>query len=205
MIVPDDIAMRQRLLEDILAENEQIRAENNRLREALSKDDDNAIAHRYEVKISEHEKEIKWQNDLDRDTELSAAHKLLLRQLRQIIKRIRYDMNEPVHIYVSELVGRTGLGKRSIPRLLSELAEYGLITKETRRKRVGNEVRNELWISLAQHIRTDATLIQAPKRNHGGNKQCEKCGSENVDMYITYICRDCGHAHKADIAHLGGL
>ena len=165
--------------------------------------EDYSEQYKYELKINEYEKEIKWQNDLDRDTELSGNHKLVLRQVRQIIKRVRYDLDEPVHIYVSEIVNRTGLGERSVLRLLSELADYGAITKETRRKRQGNEIRNELWISLGQHIRHDATLIHAPKRNHGGNKRCESCGSKNIDVYIAYHCRDCGHIHQADITQLG--
>jgi DNA-binding transcriptional ArsR family regulator len=158
--------------------------------------------YKHELKINEYEKEIKWQNDLDRDTELSAAHKLVLRQLRQIIKRVRYDLDEPVRIYISELVSRTGMEDSSVRRKLAQLADYGLITKIIKRIRVGNEIRNELWVSLAQHIRNDAKSIAAPNRNHGGKRTCEKCGSQNIDVYIAYECRDCGHIHHADVEHM---
>ena len=159
--------------------------------------------YKYELKISEYEKEIKWQNDLDRDTELSGNHKLVLRQVRQIIRRVRYDLEEPVHIYISEIVNRTGLGDKTVRRLLLELENYGLITKELRPRRVGNEIRNEVWISLAKHIRRDATAISAPSRNHGGDRRCENCGSKNIDIYVAYVCRDCGQIHQADITQLG--
>jgi DNA-binding MarR family transcriptional regulator len=162
---------------------------------------DDELAYRYELKINEYEKEIKWQDDLDCDLELSGNHKLVLRQVRKIIKRLRYDLDEPVHIYISEISNRTGLEESTVRRLLTQLAEYGLITKQVKRKRVGSEIRNELWISLAEHIRSNAAIISVPSRNHGGDRRCEKCGSKNIDVLTVYACRDCGHIHRTDTAY----
>jgi hypothetical protein len=156
---------------------------------------DDELAYRYELKINEYEFERMYLEDLHRNSGLSGDHKMVLWEVRQIIKKLKgYEhLEEPVLIYIAEIEGRTGLGNATVRRVLKQLHEYGLITKELKRIKVGREIKNELWISLAPHIITSAKWIATEDRGgRKGRQQCEKCGSENLE-YVAYRCKDCGH------------
>jgi hypothetical protein len=144
----------------------------------------------YELKINQYEFERMWLEDLHRNSWLSGDHKVLLWEIRQVVKRMRYDLSEPVHIWIMELANRTGLGYSSVKRLTDELNAYGLITKETKGK--GKEQRT--WFNLGGTIRTSAKEIVIPDREHGGIRQprCKKCNSDDLEP-IAYKCRGCGH------------
>lgn len=149
----------------------------------------------YELKIQQYEFERMYLEDLHRNTWLSGDHKMVLWEVRQIIKDLKgYDhLEEPVHIYIAEIERRTGLGNRSVKRLLTQLHEYGFITKEVKKIMKDKEIKNELWISLASHIMTSAKhIVTEDKGGRKGRQQCTKCGSENIE-YTAYRCLDCGH------------
>jgi len=153
------------------------------------------IVRRYEERINRYEFERMYLEDLHRNSGLSGDHKLVLWEVRQIILTLKgYEhLEESVHIYISEIERRTGLGNRSVKRLLAQLHEYGLITKEVKKIMKNKEIKNELWISLAPHITTSAKWIATEdKGGRKGRQQCAKCGSENLE-YTAYRCLDCGH------------
>jgi DNA-binding MarR family transcriptional regulator len=156
---------------------------------------DDEQAYRYELKIQQYELERMYLEDLHRNSWLSGDHKMVLWEVRQIIKRLKgYDhLEEPVHIYIAEIEGRTGLGSATVKRILKQLDEYGLITKQVKKTKVGRSIKNELWISLAAHIVNSAKWIATEhKGGRTGRQQCEKCGSDNLE-YTAYRCKDCGH------------
>jgi rubrerythrin len=163
---------------------------------------DDEQAYRYELKINQMEMETIWLNELLANTTLSGEEKIVLHIVRQIIKRVRYDLSEPVHIWIGEICNRTGLGERTVQKVTNRLHELGLIIKDTRGKGKGQKT----WFSLPEEIKLRSKdLVRDRKRNRGGFRQrCEKCGSENLDVYTAYACRDCGHIHKTDMQQLHG-
>jgi DNA-directed RNA polymerase subunit RPC12/RpoP len=157
-------------------------------------------AYKYELKINQLEMEKLWERELFRNSWLSGDQKIVLLVIREIIHKLRYDDSELVHIHVAEIVNRTGLGDRTVRRIVTQLDEYGLITRECRRKRNGNIWISEMWISMKGHVIRDAKTIVIPARGHGGTRiKCESCGSENTETFTGYKCLDCGnigHVHE---------
>jgi hypothetical protein len=163
---------------------------------------DDELAYRYELKINQYEMETVWLKELLANTTLSGEEKIVLWTIRQIIKRVRYDLSDPVHIWLAEIANATGLDERTIRRITSKLHDLGLIIKDTR----GKGRANRTWFSLPDEIKLSSkNIAKDRKRNRGGERlRCEECGSENLDVHTLYACRDCGHIHKADIMYLSG-
>ena len=161
--------------------------------------EDESVIYRYELKINEYEDELMWANDLFANTTLSGNEKIVMYTIRRIIRRVRYDMSEPVLIYMAEISNKAGLHEQTVMRSTKKLNELGLIIKETR----GKGENQKTWYSIPKEIRISSqSLATKRNRNWGGTRsKCEKCGSENIDIYTAYECRDCGHIHQADVEH----
>jgi hypothetical protein len=152
------------------------------------------LTYRYELKINQLEQDRIWERNLFRNSWMSGDQKIVLLTIREIIRTLRCNDEELVHMHVAEIVSKTGLGDRTIRRILTQLDEYGLITKECRKVRNGSAWTSELWISMKAHAIQDANTIVTPARDHGGHRtKCEKCGSMNTEDIAAYKCLDCGH------------
>jgi DNA-binding HxlR family transcriptional regulator len=166
--------------------------------------EDYSDSYKYERKINEYEMEIRWQNELDSlpNDPVSAEHKLILKHVRIIIKRLRCDTKSATCIHNTELVRRTGLSEDTIQRKLKDLTSWGWITRHIIRSRTkGGSYTTEQMISLTGNLYLALGAAPMPKkRNHGGDRRkCDSCGSENITIYVAYECRDCGHIHHAEV------
>jgi DNA-binding MarR family transcriptional regulator/ribosomal protein S14 len=163
---------------------------------------DDELAYRYELKINQYELEMIWLNELLENTTLSGEEKNVLWVIRQIIRKVRYDLSVPVHIWMAEIARRSGLGESTVRKVINRLHNLGLIIKETR----GTGKNKRTWFSIPSEIdQSSKGVVKDRKRNRGGARQrCEECGSENVDVYTLYACRDCGHIHREDTISLIG-
>jgi hypothetical protein len=89
-------------------------------------------------------------------------------------------------------MNKTGLSEDIVTKCTKVLDEVGLIEKKTKGK--GKAQRN--WYTLSGSIKHSAkgVKINAPSRNHGGQRisKCERCGCEDLEV-TCYKCRKCGH------------
>lgn len=151
---------------------------------------------KYELKINEYEREIAWNNELDRlpNDPVSGSHKLVMRHIRQIIKRLRYDETTFVQIHNQELVNRTGLDDSTVKRALADLLAWGWVKKQSRRYNIANgEIRTERYLALTGSLVVSFQDVMIPAKKGRGGPRCAKCGSEN--LVTVKVCSKCGHIH----------
>jgi hypothetical protein len=169
-------------------EFEELRADNAYWRQAYID-----LELKKDTKAAELEHEFAWLKDLNANQWLSGDQKVVLWEIRCIMRRLRYDLSEPVHIWLSEIENRTGLSSGAIKKITDQLHQFGLITKDTRGKGKGQKT----WFSIGGTIRQSVkdVVVHSPKHNRGGLR-CPRCQSENIQP-TSYKCLDCKHEWHA--------
>jgi uncharacterized membrane protein YvbJ len=112
--------------------------------------------------------------------------------IRRIIRNLRVDDSIPTIIHLAELINKTALSEAQIKRLINELHNWGLITKETNKLRKGSSWESEMKISIGGKIKNSVKDIVTDHKRPGGDQRCHKCGSKNIEPSV-YLCKDCGH------------
>jgi predicted RNA-binding Zn-ribbon protein involved in translation (DUF1610 family) len=132
------------------------------------------------------------EDDLMANSYLSPSHKIVLRAIRRIIHALRIDETTPTVIHLAELVHKTALSEKQLRRVVEDLSQWGLITKETRKWKEGKEWKSEMTIAIGGLVKHSPTEIITPRQKAGGYRRCHNCGSKNIEA-VVYKCLDCGH------------
>jgi hypothetical protein len=136
------------------------------------------------------DKEAEYLSDLLANKDLSGDQKVVLWIIRKIILRMRYDVTQPLHIWMGEIANKTGLGDKTVRRATNELHEMRLIVKDTRGKGKEQKTYFNLVNEYTISVQIQEKQVTIPEKQHGG-KRCHYCGSEKLEK-MTYRCKDCG-------------
>jgi DNA-binding MarR family transcriptional regulator len=158
---------------------------------------DSELIYKYELKIHQYEMERMYEDELFSNAYLSPAHKIVLRAIRQIIRTLRIDDTIPTPIHLTELSNKTAISTAQLKRLIDQLDEWGIITKETIKWKEGKAWKSEMRLKMGGQIKSSPQSITTPRNKPGGDQTCHKCGSKNIEP-IAYVCNDCGHYGSYD-------
>jgi hypothetical protein len=179
------IDMQVESMRNVMNYADEMTDKNNSLQEELTSLKD--ALERSGTRDKEHGRELEYLDMLLASKKLSGEHKNVIWSIRRIMLKLRYDLTMPMHIWIPELVKRTGLSDKTVRSKTNELHAMGIILKDTR----GEKPNQETWFSFVHMYSLQFNESEAiPEKKHGKQK-CQRCGSEKLEK-MTYRCKDCG-------------
>jgi len=182
---------------DLYQECQDLQAENTRWRERyynLEEENEKTKAENKQKERTIHRLEMERmeEKELRANDQLSHTHKAIFRTIQEIIRGLQPDDSTFTIIHLAELSNRTAISTSQVKRIIDELYEWGLITKETIKWREGKVWKSEMKIKIGGQAKQRAKDIKTTRKKPGGDQTCHKCGSKNIEPSV-YQCKDCGH------------
>jgi len=182
---------------DLYQECQKLQAENIQWRERFAELEERIEyleeeTRRKEIRIHRLEMDRLEEEDLRANDHLSHTHKAVLRTIQEIVRTLRVDDTTPTTIHLGEISKKTATGERQVRRVIEDLDQWGLITKDTKQWKEGKVWKSEMTIAMGGKAKNPAKSIETVRKKAGGYRRCHNCGSKNIEA-IAYQCIDCGH------------
>src|SRR5512135_3347801 len=137
------------------------------------------------------EQQVIFENTLFANPHLSPTHRLTLREC--LFGKQKVSVDALSKVYIPAIAEKIGLSAKTTGKSLKFLALTGAIRRETETKTNENGERvTRVFLSLTEQIYRPETIKPPTKRNHGGKRYCQDCGSDNLIEQTTITCMDCG-------------